>query len=193
MTPLGEYAPTVLTETHDGAEAVFDGEHAPCLGLCPIAAQPGPHPSATVDPSARLFITFNEPIKKGPCFDEVDSAFAGPCEVKLTPLIKGKGEFVLREVDSELIFAGETLALKPKHQLQPFTNYTVTFAPRTVQSVRGSAGYEIEWPTTDLYDGFSYWFRTGPPRGSQVILSIAVGCYDTSECQSVHPFLQAYS
>ena len=107
------------------------------MGLCPVAAQPGPHATATVDPSARLFITFNEPIMKGPCFDEE----AADCVVTLKPVLHGKREYVLSEVESELMFAGETLALRPPFQLAPFTNYTVTLGPRVVHPYQDFTNY----------------------------------------------------
>ena len=94
ITPLGQFAPADLTDLGADGSALLRTK-APCVGLCPVAAQPGPHATATVDPSARLFITFNEPIMKGPCFDEE----ASDCVVTLKPVLHGKREYVLSEVE----------------------------------------------------------------------------------------------
>lgn len=63
-----------------------------CLGLCVVATQPGPDPDATTDPSANSFITFNEPVLPGPCFDEygafVQFGGAADCQVQKILLIQ---------------------------------------------------------------------------------------------------------
>ena len=104
-----------------------------------MTAQPGPEPGASVDPSARLYLTFNQAILAGPCFTGDYGMFAGACEVTMTPVTSfGRAEPVhLTSIDSELVFAGETLSINPPLGLRPFTNYTVTLTAGTVQGVRG--------------------------------------------------------
>ena len=60
--PAPEFSPTLLPSDRVGRLA------KPCAGLCPVATQPGPDATASSDPSAHMFITFNHPIKPGPCF-----------------------------------------------------------------------------------------------------------------------------
>ena len=130
-TPLDSFAPTLLPIGRD--------PNAPppkCEGLCPLTAQPGPDADSTSDPSSRMYVTFNEPIQAGPCFE--GGLLAGPCTVTLTPQhpFSSTGSFTLSKIDEELVFAGETLAFIPPTAIKPFANYTVTIAGGLVQSSR---------------------------------------------------------
>lgn len=42
--------------------------HKSCFGLCVVAAQPGPDVEHVTDPSANIFLTFNQAVAPGPCF-----------------------------------------------------------------------------------------------------------------------------
>ncbi|CAD7939623.1 unnamed protein product [Amoebophrya sp. A120] len=176
--PTPAFAPTLLPEDRNGKLAT------PCAGLCLVATQPGPDPHASSDPSAHMYATFNRPIKAGPCFTGAYDLFGvATCEVKFEPstIASAKNTRVLTKLDSELVFSGETLAFRPGLQLAPFTNYTVTISAGLVASIQDET---IDVDTT-------YWFLTGAPRGSSVSVSIAIGCYDESECSSIAPELQA--
>ncbi|CAD7942387.1 unnamed protein product [Amoebophrya sp. A25] len=177
--PLAEFAPTLLPTSRN------DQIVHPCTSpLCAVAVQPGPTDAAS-DPAAQLFVTFNNAIKPGPCFSGTYDLFGvAPCEVRLMPAFaSAKNSFVLSAIDKELIFAGETLQLRPKTQLAPFSNYTVTITPGLVTSARD------EPIDTEI----KYWFLTGAPRGSTVKLSIAVGCDDEYTCNYMSDDMKQYS
>ena len=106
--------------------------------------------------------------------------------VSLTPAVlpSEKNTFELTKIDAELIFSGETLAVKPKTQLAPFTNYTVL----VTAGLAASASSDVV-----LDKDYVYWFQTGAPRGSLVKVSIALGCYDASECETIAPEMKAFA
>lgn len=107
-----------------------------------------------------------------------------PCQLSLKTLVPSeRGSFVLTKLDEELIFAGETLSIRPPFPLKPFSNYTVTLSAGFVKSAKGDV----------IEEEYSYWFRTGAPRGSKVQLSIALGCYDEGECSGLEYSMQTFS
>eukprot|EP00397_Hematodinium_sp_SG-2012_P000359 GEMP01000359.1.p1 GENE.GEMP01000359.1~~GEMP01000359.1.p1 ORF type:complete len:1664 (-),score=340.51 GEMP01000359.1:2260-7251(-) len=186
IEPDGEFWPTKLPENPLNVPAT------PCTGLCVMTTQPGPNNDYAMDPSAHLFITFNEPIIPGDCWK---AGGGGTCMVSLK-VVGGSGEttvfdqleqdmYKLDRLDDTLFISGETMFLKPWFTLKPFTNYTVTINPEVVKPVDSRI--------LGLDEPFVYWFQSGPPAGSVVFISIALGCPDVDMCTEYSSKMQVFA
>jgi len=185
--PMGEFEPTRLPEKI--------GQLDPsCTGLCVMTTQPGPNPDAKMDPSAHIYVTFNEPIIPGNCWGTGDDN----CHVLLEVEGTGSGTEIyetyndledemynLNRLDDNIFISGETMFLRPWYTLKPFSKYKVTIAPGIVEPVSNLVPSFVE--------PIVYTFETGPPQGSIVYLSISLGCTDVSDCKYCSNKLRDYA
>jgi len=182
IDPVGEFKPTILPEKAGQVDSS-------CTGLCVMTDQPGPDPLTAMDPSAHVYVTFNNPILPGDCWYNGDAY----CQVTLKLQTEDSDMYdsveeemyQLNDLDGNIFISGETMFLKPWYTLKPFSTYSVHIPAIVIKPVSGLVA--------SLSSEYVYEFKTGAPAGSLVYLSLSLGCISEDDCHFAADKLKDYA